>query len=210
MHRPKPHFRAQMCFTFEEHGPGRRHRFLFQEDQCRAVPISMEGVAGLNTVGMWSDQPGKFYEGDKVMVDCAIGSLDAFRNVVQPGVKFRLWDGGFFADGVVIQIFEEAWGAEKPNHQEVKCAQCRGDFRLTLPESAEDSLRVLRTHRNGSLVEAIRLLRESTGCGLRDAKAIMMHVPKDEGHCHRCSAPIPSHGTVECQECKSMNIQLIG
>ena len=32
-----------------------------------------------------------------------------FTAVVRPGVRFRLWDAGFFADGVVLERHDGAW-----------------------------------------------------------------------------------------------------
>ena len=103
MSRPKPQFRAHLTFTFEEHGIGRRHWFEFGEDGHRRVPMQMEGLEGLNTVGMWIEGSKRFKEGDEVTVDCCVIWVEGFRHVVKKGVQLKLWDGGFFANGEVIE-----------------------------------------------------------------------------------------------------------
>lgn len=109
MNRPKPQFKAHLVFTFAEHGAGRRRSFGFEETGHRRVPMCMDGVEGLNTVGMWIGGAATFVEGDEIEVDCCVIWPEGFRNIVQPGVKFRLWDSGFFADGVVTDRCEEGW-----------------------------------------------------------------------------------------------------
>ena len=109
MAHPKPQFRARLKFTFEEHGEGRRRWFGFDDGGHRRVPMSMDGVDGLHTVGMWIEGAGRFHEGDEVDVDCRVIWLEGFREFARPGVRFKLWDGGFFADGQVTERFEDQW-----------------------------------------------------------------------------------------------------
>ena len=111
MPRPSPQFRAHLVFTFAEHGADRRLSFEFDDNGHRRVPMSMDGVDGLHTVGMWSDRAGDFRQGDELDVDCRVIWPEGFREVVRPGVHFRLWDSGFFADGTVTERFEEEWKA---------------------------------------------------------------------------------------------------
>jgi hypothetical protein len=49
---------------------------------------------------------GKFIKGDKIEVDCQLIWLEGYRNILKPGVKFKLWDAGFFATGIVTKIFD--------------------------------------------------------------------------------------------------------
>lgn len=172
--------------------------------------MSMDGVGDLHTVNMWSDREGKFTKDDEVNVECTVIWPEGFRHAVYPGAKFRLWDGGYFADGVVMKRYEAGWDVEKPTFSGIKCARCGAEFGLVMPDSEEDSLKILHAHRENSALDAIRLLREATGCDLRDAKAFMMHVSKDSGHCHRCNGPISEEGIVECEKCNSTNIHLNG
>jgi len=106
---PKPEFVAELKFHFREHGPERRHWFMFDESLHRRVPMAMDGVEGLNTIGMWVDSPGTFKAGDSVRVQCVVIAPELFTHVVKPGVKFELWDGGFLASGTVLERVEEGW-----------------------------------------------------------------------------------------------------
>jgi hypothetical protein len=71
--------------------------------------MSMEGVEGLHTVGMWIAGAARFHEGDEIDVDCRVIWPEGFRDFVKPGVRFRLWDSGFFADGMITERFEDQW-----------------------------------------------------------------------------------------------------
>ena len=106
----KRQFQARIRFHFREHQDAERRRwFLFSEDGHRRVPMQMEGVEGLNTVGMWTDSTGAFRTGDEVIVDCVVLWEDAFRDILVVGSEFELWDSGFFAQGKVIHRYEEGW-----------------------------------------------------------------------------------------------------
>ena len=113
MARPKPQFRAHLIFNFAEHKVNRRRTFIFEESGHRRVPLNMDGVDGLHTVGMWIDRAGEFREGDELDVDCRVILPEGFKDVTKPGVYFRLWDSGFFADGTVTETFAAEWLAEK-------------------------------------------------------------------------------------------------
>lgn len=106
---PTPQFTAELTFHFFEHGSDRRHWFLFDEGLYRRVPMRMDGVDGLNTVGMWTEAPGIFREGDSVLVRCVVIAPEIFTTCVKPGVRFELWDGGFFASGKVLMRIDEGW-----------------------------------------------------------------------------------------------------
>jgi hypothetical protein len=109
---PTPQFTATLEFHFREHGPERRHWFMFGDDLHRRVPMQMEGVEGLHTVGMWVDSAETIKAGDSVQVRCVVIAPEIFRPVVRPGVKFELWDGGFLATGTVIERVEKGWPSE--------------------------------------------------------------------------------------------------
>jgi len=74
--------------------------------------MQMDGVEGLNTVGMWVKQAGVFKEGEKLLVDCRVIAPDLYNPIVKPGVKFELWDSGFFATGTVLERLESGWPNE--------------------------------------------------------------------------------------------------
>jgi len=106
---PKPQFTAELIFHFREHGAAFRHWFAFDESCHRRVPMQMDGVDGLNTVGMWADAPGTFRAGDSVVVRCVVIAPELFERSLKPGVHFELWDGGFFASGTVLERIEDGW-----------------------------------------------------------------------------------------------------
>lgn len=110
--KPTPQFTAELRFHFREHGPNRRHEFSFGENLHRRVPMQMEGVEGLHTVGMWVKEAGTHTAGDTTVVECVVIWPEAFSPIVKPGVKFQLWDTGFLADGTVLERIEEGWPNE--------------------------------------------------------------------------------------------------
>ena len=106
----KRQFQANLRFHFREHQSEERRRwFLFSEDGHRRVPMQMQGVEGLNTVGMWTDTSEVCRAEDEVIVDCVVLWEDAFREILKVGSSFELWDSGFFAEGVVTHWFEDGW-----------------------------------------------------------------------------------------------------
>lgn len=69
----------------------------------------MDGVDNLNTVGMWVEASARLQPGQSVIVDCVVIASELYAAVVKPGVRFELWDGGFFATGTVLERFDEVW-----------------------------------------------------------------------------------------------------
>ena len=110
--RPTPQFTAELKFHFKDHGPERRHWFMFDESLHRRVPMQMEGTEGLNTVGMWAKEAGTYKAGESVRVECVVIAPEIYSTVVKPGVKFELWDGKFFASGTVLERIEAGWPSE--------------------------------------------------------------------------------------------------
>jgi hypothetical protein len=106
---PTPQFTAELLFHFREHGPDRWHRFVFNESCHRRAPMRMDGVNWLNTVGMWTDNPGTFQAGDSVLVRCVLIAPELFEKTLKPGVRFDLWEAGFFAFGKVLTRIEDGW-----------------------------------------------------------------------------------------------------
>ena len=74
--------------------------------------MEMEGVEGLNTVEMCVDEVQTFRVGDTAVVRCRVIAPQLYVEVVQPGVKFELWDAGFFAHGVVLERHSAGWPAD--------------------------------------------------------------------------------------------------
>jgi hypothetical protein len=71
--------------------------------------MAMDGLDGLNTVGMWVETPRAFPSGSSFECDCCVLNDKAIRGVIDTGVAFRLWDGGFIADGRVITVYQDSW-----------------------------------------------------------------------------------------------------
>lgn len=107
--RPTPQFTAELAFHFRGHGPERRHWFMFDESLHRRTPMQMEAVEGLHTIGMWVEHPQTFRAGESVKVSCAVIAPQLFESAVKPGVTFELWDGGFFARGVILERIDAGW-----------------------------------------------------------------------------------------------------
>jgi len=82
---------------------------MFDESLHRRVPMQMEGIDSLNTVGMWVKEASTFKAGDAVVVECMVIAPEIFSPVVRSGVRFELWDGGFFATGTVLERIAAGW-----------------------------------------------------------------------------------------------------
>lgn len=60
--------------------------------------------------------------------------------------------------------------------------------------------------RGGPLIDAIRRSRELTSVGLRHARAVVPHVTRTPGHCHRCGMSLAVSGVdAVCPRCRSLN-----
>lgn len=71
--------------------------------------MRMDGVEGLNTVVMWVEKAGIFRAGDTIRINCRVIAPELFNAIVKPGIKFELWDAGFFAEGIVLERVEAGW-----------------------------------------------------------------------------------------------------
>jgi hypothetical protein len=109
MRKIKPQFRMKIYFNFSEHDETRRQWFMFGKDLQRRVPMQMDGVEGLNTVGMFIEHPATFKKGEYCEVDCVVISPELFVSTIEVGSKGRLWDSGFFANTEVTKIYSEGW-----------------------------------------------------------------------------------------------------
>lgn len=84
--------------------------------------MQMEGVSSMYTLGMWHDGEARFVKGDETEVDCISICPEAIDTAVVSGAVFELWDGGFFAEGSVIQRFDDAW----PEQDNIEVAPSNG------------------------------------------------------------------------------------
>jgi hypothetical protein len=68
-----PQFIAKLIFTFHEYNSPEEKYFVFGDDGHRSVPMQMDGVDGLNTVGLWIENgPKVFRLGDEIEVKCIL------------------------------------------------------------------------------------------------------------------------------------------
>ncbi len=96
--------------TFEQRDSAFPRKFGFDGEGHRRLPLQMEGVEGLHTVGLWTEKKNQILlENDEFDADCAVIWEEGFRAVVVPRVRFKLWDSGFIADGVVTERVEAGW-----------------------------------------------------------------------------------------------------
>src|SRR5262245_32267679 len=77
---------------------------------------------------------------------------------------------------------------------------------MVLPPKADQESLVAVVAR--SRIEFMSALRESTRCGLADAKAMAGHVVSKLGFCHHCGGEIRDRLLVDCPRCRALNIQL--
>jgi hypothetical protein len=86
----------------------------------------------------------------------------------------------------------------------------RSNYPFAGPLSVEARQRVIDAVQRDMHIEAIRLIRNDTGCGLGEAKATEMHIMKRAGECHWCRGPLSEGEIVDCPRCRSLNISLWG
>jgi hypothetical protein len=89
--------------------------------------------------------------------------------------------------------------------EEARCDRCGAAW---LGPGALDPVaahEVASLMRGGDHITAIRRLREATGLGLRDAKAVVHHVTHTPGACQRCGAVLVADGGEACPRCGSLN-----
>lgn len=87
----------------------------------------------------------------------------------------------------------------------VRCERCGGSWisPVGFPATLPDEVAAVLQH--DEIIPAIVRLRECTGMGLRDAKAICMHLAKAENRCHRCGTSLTGEERTTCEKCASLN-----
>ena len=88
----------------------------------------------------------------------------------------------------------------------LKCQKCGADVPIPdLPAGARKSIAAV-AHDTGKL-QAILELRDGARIGLRDAKAIVLHLSGEGGACHRCGTRLKEAGEEQnCPKCRSLNL----
>jgi hypothetical protein len=89
--------------------------------------------------------------------------------------------------------------------QSVRCGRCGGSWAFPATTGAVVRETVAGLVRQNRLVEALRLLRERTGIGPGDAKAVAHHISSERGICHRCGDALQGGDPTLCPGCGSLN-----
>lgn len=97
------------------------------------------------------------------------------------------------------------FGGAGESMEEVRCEKCGTTWLSPTALGADVGHEVASFIRGGDTIVAIRRLREATGLGLRDVKAVVLHVTREPGKCQRCRAVLGSGGVVACSQCRSLN-----
>lgn len=88
----------------------------------------------------------------------------------------------------------------------VTCPKCGATFEV--PGNAPEGLKyaVVDHWRNGRFGAAMDLLIKELTLDVRSAKAIIYHLPRTPGKCHRCKRAIDSQEVTCCSNCRSINL----
>lgn len=89
--------------------------------------------------------------------------------------------------------------------ENVHCKRCGASW--SIPTDIGESVRreIASLLRNNEVAHAIKRLREVTGLGLADAKAVELHITREAGKCQWCGSSLPGGAAVICQSCQSLN-----
>ena len=95
---------------------------------------------------------------------------------------------------------------DQVNARRPRCARCGclGDIAWTNDPKLRETL--LRLDSNDDVMAFFSTVRQHTGCGLGEAKALRMHLANPNRTCHRCGEPLSDGEVVDCAKCQSVNI----
>jgi hypothetical protein len=86
----------------------------------------------------------------------------------------------------------------------VACEKCRQNIVWPKSLSAEDKAIIANECRSGGLI-SIKLAASKFGFDLREGKALVFHITRERGKCHRCGAKVTGEISV-CTNCRSANL----
>jgi hypothetical protein len=89
--------------------------------------------------------------------------------------------------------------------EKLRCDRCGATWIAPGALDSTAAHEVASLIRGGHRITAIRRLREVTGLGLRDAKAVEHHVTRRPGECQRCGATLVTASGLVCAQCGSLN-----
>ncbi|WP_372365801.1 hypothetical protein [Candidatus Uabimicrobium sp. HlEnr_7] len=111
----KPHFKAKTTVTRgRKYGPD-KGKFTFGEDGWRVIPTQIDGMQELygemarGSLGIYVGKESVFEKGESFDAECRYAVLEAYTSLIKLGAEFKLWDGGFFAVGVITEVYKENW-----------------------------------------------------------------------------------------------------
>ena len=87
----------------------------------------------------------------------------------------------------------------------LECGRCGP---IVLPEEPTQELRrqVADTVRAGSALAAVQILHDQSAMALKDAKALVFHMARRNGHCQRCDASVELVELARCPRCRALTI----
>lgn len=92
------------------------------------------------------------------------------------------------------------------NHRERRCRRCGCMADFVEPEHVAERAELNRVLCTCGPMAFMQRCREITGCELRNAKAVSLHMTKTQGKCHWCNSPIPVVTYSDCPKCGAFNI----
>lgn len=95
-------------FRTEDGGP-QQGFFGFPHSGVRNVPVEMDGVPNMNTVGFFHTPDAVVRGGEEFEADCRVIWEEGFYPAIRAGLTFRIWDGRFIAAGEVLHVYRENW-----------------------------------------------------------------------------------------------------
>jgi hypothetical protein len=87
----------------------------------------------------------------------------------------------------------------------VCCERCQSEW--LSPTGLDPSIRkeVVKLFSGKDPIKAIKLLRESSGLDLENAKGVNNHMARAPGVCHRCGGSLDGSELCQCSKCHALN-----
>jgi hypothetical protein len=88
----------------------------------------------------------------------------------------------------------------------LNCPKCKAEVVLPDDLSAELKSEIGSIARETGRMQAMLELNNKNRMGLRDAKAIVIHLSDKNGLCHKCKAQLATGEEEYCPKCRSLNL----
>jgi hypothetical protein len=99
---------------------------------------------------------------------------------------------------------------EQVNSRASACVRCGGSFKGAGPLDSALRPKLVGLLLAGDSIGCIEAIRSGTGAAARDAKGTYQHLTRTAGRCHWCDATIPLAEYTDCDQCRSLNIDVQG